>query len=84
MTLAEIKNYIEHLDIDELIDLCNDISEWRYDTGELKTDCSLSQLSKDLQESPRRLEACILYESHERLGSIVKLLLKDEPCRYIR
>ena len=84
MTLAEIKNYIEHLDIDELIDLCNDISEWRYDTGELKTDCSLSQLSKDLQESPRRLEACILYESHERLGSIVKLLLKDEPWRYIR
>lgn len=84
MTLGEIKNYVEHLNTDELIDLCNDINEWRYDTDGLRTDCSLSQLSKNLQKSPRYLEPCILYEAHKRFGSIVKMLLKDEPCRYIR
>ena len=46
MNREEVKNYIEHMDENGLVSLCNDIYEWNYVTGRLKVGCTLNQLAE--------------------------------------
>lgn len=49
MTYKEMEKYIEHMNPDGLVNLCNDIYEWKYITGVLKPDCTLNVLADNLQ-----------------------------------
>lgn len=49
MEREKIKNYIDHMDANDLANLCKDINEWKYKFGKLKPDCTLNHLAENLQ-----------------------------------
>lgn len=49
MSRDEVKYYIDHMDANGLLNLCNDINEWKYKSGKLKPDCTLNHLAENLQ-----------------------------------
>ena len=49
MEREKIKNYIDHMDANDLANLCKDINEWKYKSGKLKPDCTLNHLAEKLQ-----------------------------------
>lgn len=85
MTRNEVKKYIKNMDMDELIILCKEINEWRYVTGEIKSNSAFSKVGNKLKYfDSRDLENLILDAAHEKFGDIVSLLLKSNPGRYIK
>ena len=84
MSRDEVKHYIKHMDANGLLNLCNDINEWKYVTGELNPDCTLIHLSENLQYwELRDLEEIILNVAHQKFNDLVGLLIKNDPSRYI-
>lgn len=85
MSRDEVKYYIDHMDANGLLNLCNDINEWKYKSGKLKPDCTLNHLAENLQYwELRDLEELILSAAHEKFGNLVSLLIKSEPSIYIK
>lgn len=84
MSRDEVKYYIDHMDANGLLNLCNDIYEWRYN-GKLSPECTLNQLSNNLQYFELRdLEELILNAANEKFGNLVSLLIKSKPSIYIK
>lgn len=85
MEREKIKNYIDHMDVNNLAYLCKDINEWKYKSGKLKPDCTLNHLAENLQYwELRDLEAMILDVAYEKFGDIVSLLIKSDASRFLK
>lgn len=85
MSRDEVKYYIDHMDANGLLNLCNDINEWKYVTGKLRPECTLNNLANNLQYFELRdLEEIILNAAHEKFRNLVGLLIKSEPNMYIK
>ena len=85
MEREKIKNYIDHMDANDLANLCKDINEWKYKSGKLKPDCTLNHLAENLQYWVLRdLEAMILDAAYEKFGDIVSLLIKSDASRFFK
>ena len=73
------------MDANGLLNLCNDINEWKYKSGKLTPDCTLNHLAENLQYwELRDLKELILHAAHEKFGNLVGLLIKSEPSIYIK
>lgn len=80
-----MKHYIDHLDANGLLNLCNDINEFKYVTGKLRPECTLNYLANNFQYFELGdLEKLILNVAHEKFGNLVSLLIKSEPSIYIK
>lgn len=64
MSRDEVKYYIDHMDANGLLNLCNDINEWKYKSGKLKPDCTLNHLLDMKLKSIKEREN-IRYKSQE-------------------
>lgn len=85
MSKDEVKYYIDHMDANGLLNLCNDINEWKYKYGKLKPDCTLNHLAENLQYwELRDLESMILDAAYEKFGDIVLLLIKSDASRFLK
>lgn len=85
MGKKEVKNYIDHMDANGLVNLCKDINEWRYKSGKLNPDCTLNHLAENLQYwELRDLETMILDAAYEKFGEIVSLLIKSDASRFLK
>lgn len=85
MNRKEVKNYIDHMDANGLVNLCKDINEWRYKSGKLNPDCTLNHLAGNLQYwELKDLEAMILDVAYEKFGDIVSLLIKSDASRFLK
>lgn len=85
MEREKIKNYIDHMDANDLANLCKDINEWKYKSWKLKPDCTLNHLAENLQYwELRDLEAMILDAAYEKFGDIVSLLIKSDASRFFK
>lgn len=85
MEKKEVKHYINHMDANGLLNLCNDINEWKYKTGKLNPDCTLNHLAENLQYLELRdLEAMILDAAYEKFGEVVSLLIKSNASRFLK
>lgn len=85
MTYQEVKNYIEHMDANGLLNLCNDIYEWKYVTGKLSPGCTLNMLAENLQFwELRDIEEIVLCVAVKRFRKIVPLLMLSAPQEFIR
>lgn len=85
MEREKIKNYIGHMDVNDLANLCKDINEWKYKSGKLKPNCTLNHLAENLQYwELRDLEAMILDVAYEKFGDIVSLLIKSDASRFLK
>lgn len=85
MDRNEVEDYVNHMDANNLLSLCNDINEFRYQTGLLKPDCTLNCLANDLYYfDTRDLEQIIINAAHEKFHDLVGLLVKDAPNKYIK
>jgi hypothetical protein len=85
MSRDEVKYYIDHMDANGLLNLCNDINEWKYKSGTLNPDCTLKHLAENLQYLELRdLEDMILDAAHEKFENLVSLLIKSKPGIYIK
>lgn len=85
MTFGEMSDYIGHISDGELVALCNDIHEWRYESGELPEKTKLRALSKKLNFTDiRAIEYAIVEEAHRRYETLVLLLMKDAPAHYLK
>ena len=85
MTYKEVDSYIEHMDENELVTLCNDIYDWMYISGVLEPESVLVQLSVKLKFEDRRyLADQIIRESAKRFNKTVLLLLRNQPHDFLR
>lgn len=85
MTYTEVEKYIEHMNPDGLISLCNDIYDWKYVTGTLKPDCSLNQLSENLQYCDiSDIEKIVIRVAAKKLDKVVLLLMQNVPHEFMR
>lgn len=85
MDRNEVEDYVNHMDANNLLSLCNNINEFRYQTGLLKPDCALNCLENDLHYfDTRDLEQIIINAAHEKFHDLVGLLVKDAPNKYIK
>ena len=85
MTREEVKNYIEHMDKNELVKLCEDIYQWRYETGKLKPDCALNKLAECLQYwEIKDIEEIVIEVATKRFNEVVLLLFKSNPNNYLQ
>ena len=85
MSREEVKNYIEHMDENGLVSLCNDIYEWNYVTGRLKAGCTLNQLAENLQYwEIRDIEEIVIDVATKRFENVVLLLFKKNPSSYLK
>ena len=85
MDRSEVVDYVNHMDANSLLNLCENINEFRYQTGLLKLDCAMNCLANDLQYFDiRDLEQIILDAAHEKFHELVGLLVKDAPNKYIK
>lgn len=85
MTYAEIDRYIEHMDSNGLVALCNDIYKYRYITGELDAESALIILSENLGcPNVRHIEDTVVRVAMDRFREVVLLLFKDSPGGFLR
>ena len=85
MKREEVKNYINHIDANGLVDLCNDINKWKYKSGELDPCCTLNHLAENLQyQDLRDLETMILDTAYEKFGEVISLLIKTDVSRFLK
>lgn len=85
MTYKEMENYIEHMNPDGLVNLCNDIYEWKYITGVLNPDCTLNVLADNLQYwDIRSMEEVIIRVATKKFNKVVVMLMKEAPYKFMR
>lgn len=85
MSYKEMENYIEHMNPDGLVNLCNDIYEWKYITGVLKPDCTLNVLADNLQYwDIRSMEKIIIRVATEKFNKVVVMLMQEAPYKFIQ
>lgn len=77
------KNFAEELSDDKLIEMCNEIFEWKHHRGTLPDESSLRQLSNELDMPVRTLEENILNEATHRFRELVLLLMLDRPYIFL-
>lgn len=79
----DIKNEIQSLSNDNLIQICKEIYDWRYVNGVL-VDGVLSNFAKSVSKTPRDLEKMLINEANVRFNKIATLLICDEPTLYLK
>lgn len=85
MNRNEVMDYVGRMDANSLLNLCDNITEFRYQSGLLKPDCALKCLASDLQYYDiRDLEDVIVNAAHEKFHDLVGLLVKDAPNKYMK
>ena len=85
MNREKVKNYIEHMEDNRLVSLCNDIYEWNYVTGTLKVGCTLNQLAENLQYwEIRDIEEIVIDVATKRFENVVLLLFKKNSSSYLK
>ena len=85
MSRKEVRNYINCMNANDLLNLCNDINEWRYETGKLRPDCELNRLAEHFQYwELDELAEFILSSAYKKFDNLVRLLIKSAPIRYIK
>lgn len=85
MTYGEVENYIKHMNPDGLVNLCNDIYEFKYVTGKLRPDCSLNILAENLQcWDIRYIEDVVIRVAAEKFNNVVLLLMKSMTHQFIK
>lgn len=77
------KNIAEELSDDKLIEMCNEIFEWKHHRGILPDGSSLRQLSDESNMPVRTLEEYILNEASHRFKKIILLLMLDRPYNFL-
>lgn len=77
------KNIAEELSDDKLIEMCNEIFEWKHHRGILPDGSSLRQLSNELDMPVRTLEEYILNEASHRFKKLILLLMLDRPYIFL-
>lgn len=85
MTYEEMKTYIEHIDNSGLIDLCNEIYDWKYISGELEQDSALKNLAKDIQcKNVKDVEEVVVEVAAKKLNKVVLLLMQNKPHEFLK
>ena len=85
VTYKEMENYIEHMNLDGLVNLCNDIYEWKYITGMLKPDCTLNVLAENIQYwDIRNMEKVIIRVATKKFKKVVSMLMQEVPHEFLR
>lgn len=85
MTRTEMENYIEHMEEDGLVALCNDIYNWKYINGTLEKGCTLMNLSENIQyENVGDIEETVIRVSAKKLNKTVLLLLQTVPYMFLK
>lgn len=85
MNYHEVENYIEHMSADGLLNLCNDIYDWKYVTGKLNPDCTLNRLAENLQFwELRDIENIVLRVATKKFHNVVPLLMLSAPHEFIK
>ena len=84
-TVVGMCDYFNDIDDKELIDLCNNIYNWRYVDGKIKENCIVQKMCEKFGwTSLREIEEFAVSEAHRRYGNITLLLLKDHPNYYLK
>ena len=76
-------NLIDAPDSD-IIQMCNEIYEWRHVTGKLPQDSLTQKISKEYILNTRDFEKCIIDEANRRYNNIVKLLFEEKVSLYLK
>ena len=85
MDRNEVIDYIGRMDANSLLNLCDNINEFRYQSGLLRPHCALKCFASDLQYYDiRDLEDVIVNAAHEKFYDLVGLLVKDAPNKYMK
>lgn len=85
MNYGEVDNYIKNMDEAGLVTLCNEIYDWMYVTGILEPNCSLLQLSENIQCSDTRYIADkVINVASKRLNKVMLLLTKNASHEYLK
>lgn len=85
MTYGEVDRYIEHMNNEGLVALCNNVYDWHYIDGILKPGCTLLQLSENLEFTDTRYIANKVIEvATERLGKLVLLLFQESTHKFLK
>lgn len=85
MNKSEMKNYIEHMELDGIIKLCNDIYECKYITGLFAENSTIRHLSENIQyDSMRDIEEVVLDVAARKLQKSILLLMQDKPYMFMR
>lgn len=81
--LKEIFEYLDCKSMDEIVEACNDIYEYRYLTGVLKADSIIRGMSSATDFPIRDLCDAIEEYAAEKFNRVVKMLMIEKPFRYI-
>lgn len=79
----EIIEYLKCKSMDEIIEACNDIYEYRYITGVLKQKSIIRKMSLETNFGVRDLCDCIETYASQTLFYAVKLLMIEKPYCFI-
>lgn len=77
------KNVAKDLSDDKLIEMCDEIFEWKYNLGILPDESPLRQLADETNMSVRGLEENILNEASHRFKKLILLLMLDRPYNFL-
>ena len=80
----DIKNKIQNLSNDDLIQICKEIYDWRYVNGFLNSDGVLSRFANNVGKTPRDLEKMLIDEVDVRFNKVATLLICDRPTSYLK
>lgn len=81
---TKIIEYLKCKSMDEIIEACNDIYEYRYITGVLAESSIIRKMAKETNFFPRDICDAIEIYAGEKLRKTVKLLLLQRPFEFIR
>lgn len=84
----KIQRRISEIDKPQLMEICNDILNWRTGNGDLDKESTFYKTFDKMKDAfnndIRFFEHLILSKAHDQFGNIVKLLFMDKPILYIK
>lgn len=85
MDYKKVKEEVSKLSGDELITMCNEIYEWKYNTGELNKDATLREFAKRINcNNIRDIEEEIIGFCSHKLQKTVLLLFESQPYDFLK
>ena len=86
MTYKEMEDYIKYMLTDtELVELCNDIYDYKHINGVLNKTSPLINLMENLEyKNIRDIENVVIEVASERLSKSVLLLLQSVPYKFFK
>lgn len=81
-TLKDIREEIENISNDELIDFANEIYDFKYVYGFLLETAAIYKFARERVVSVRDVEEMVLDELENRFSNAAKLLICDRPAKF--